>query len=311
MNSGPITKFLFALCASSALLHAQMTIAASDDEKPLAYVPISIAQDHSLALRMPKEENVVFRGVVSFDKAGTGPGGMLYPTAGLGAAGLLIGVLTHGLISESSKNSQKEKIQLEADAVLAPYKDMLSTYKYKDLMVQGLEKTARPQNKRLIENTENAQSGWLVISAPIFSMTQDRRAIVLDNSVGIYAHDSMATPKYQTVIRVVSNPKDESEATDYWGSNQGEKLKQESAALFTKSLDIAMNDAEIDSGKDKPVHKTVRYMEGGQEKMERAQLINESCKRVLIKTLRGGIMSVPVQSDSAAEKCLEVPSNQK
>jgi hypothetical protein len=309
MKLKPIATLLFVMCAATGFMTSPLSVAANDADQAPAYSPINIANDQGLTLRLPKDEIVVYRGVVSFDKAGKGPGMMMYPTAGLGAAGLLVGVITHGLISESSKNSQKEKIQTEANAVLAPYKEVLSTFTYKDLMSQGLEKAARPLNKRVIENSENPQTGWLVISAPIFSMTQDRRAIVLDNVIGIYAHDSMDAPKYQTVIRVISQAKDESEVEEYWSGNQGEKLKAESVALFTQSLDIAIHDAETDPTKNNAAHKTFRYFEGGQEKMERAQLIKEGCKRNLIRTLRGGLISVPAQASAGSEKCMEISSN--
>jgi hypothetical protein len=194
--------------------------------------------------------------------------------------------------------------------VLEPYKDMLATFKYKDLMAQGLEKAVKPLNKRVIENADTVQSEWLIASAPIFFMTQDRRAIVMDNTVAIYAKDAYTAPKYQNTIRVVSHAKEENEATEFWSDQQGEKLKAESIALFTQSLDIAMNEAESETSKNTPAYKTVRYFEGGQEKMERAQMMKEGCKRHVIKTLRGGLMSVPAQANATAEKCTEISSNQ-
>ncbi len=301
----PLWFSLFVAAATSA---GPVAFAANDPDQPVQYAPIRIDNDHGLSLRLPKDENVVYRGVVSFDKAGLGQGAMLYPVPG--AAGLLAAIITHGLISESAKNSQKEKIQLEADKVLEPYKDLLATFKYKDLMAQGLDKAVKPLNKRVIENAATAQSEWLVVSAPIFFMTQDRRAIVMDNTIAIYAKDAYSVPKYQNTIRVVSHAKEESEAAEFWADQQGEKLKAESVVLFTQSLDIAMNEAESDTSKNNPAYKTVRYFEGGQEKMERAQLMKEGCKRNVIKTLRGGLMSVPAQANSAPEKCAEISSNQ-
>jgi hypothetical protein len=42
-------------------------------------------------------------------------------------------------------------------------------------------------------------------------------------------------------------------------------------------------------------HRTVRYRLGGEERMERAQVLSERCDRLLIRNLRGWLMSVPVQ----------------
>jgi hypothetical protein len=51
------------------------------------------------------------------------------------------------------------------------------------------------------------------------------------------------------------------------------------------------------SNNDQPF-RTIRYLEGTAEKMERAQLINEHCGRLLIKTLRGSLMSVPAKASA-------------
>ena len=64
------------------------------------------ATDVSLAVLVEQDSNVVFHGVVSFDKAG-GPGAQfLNPAPNL--AGMVAAVLTHGIIVESSKSAQKK-----------------------------------------------------------------------------------------------------------------------------------------------------------------------------------------------------------
>ncbi len=42
-------------------------------------------------------------------------------------------------------------------------------------------------------------------------------------------------------------------------------------------------------------------MEGGTERIERAQVLHEQCGRLMIKTLRGALMSVPVAPTNQCE----------
>ncbi|MBC7957340.1 MAG: hypothetical protein H7Y33_15890 [Cytophagales bacterium] len=80
-------------------------------------------------------------------------------------------------------------------------------------------------------------------------------------------------------------------------------LRHESALLLAESVDLVL--AELAKGPDATElsQKTIRYPEGGGEKMERAALVGERCDRVLLKTLRGWLMSVPrqVASGTACE----------
>ncbi len=263
-------------------------MAASSDS-----VPVSIPRDATWSLRLPKDDKVTYRGLVSFDDAGVGAGGMVYPAPS--ALGFLAAVFTHGAIVESQKQSQKNKLQEQADKVLAPYDSILKDFSHKELMHRALEKTTTAGNKKLVDSTDKAGTDWSIASIPIFSMTQDRSAIVLENAIALYP-PNVTVPAYQNAVKVVSQPKGGAE-TDFWSANGGSKLKEESAGLLAHSLDIAIVEATNAPGKDS-AQKTFRYLEGSAEKMERAQLISEHCNRVVIKTLRGWLMSVPARPSS-------------
>src|SRR6185436_12077332 len=85
-------------------------------------------------------------------------------------------------------------------------------------------------------------AGWVVESTPVFAMTQDQKAIVMENAVLVYAPGASAA-SYQNLVRVVSQPKPNADPADYWNANQGEKLKDESAILLAHSLDLALREA--------------------------------------------------------------------
>lgn len=131
---------------------------------------------------------------------------------------------------------------------------------------------------------------------PVFSLTQDETALVLDNVISI---SQPGAASYVNTIRIVSAPSQAPNLVQYWSANQGEKLKSLSVGLVADSLQIAMKGANGSFGGETPTYKTVRYLEGKTEKMERAQLLGEQCNRALIKTLRGWLMSVPVERTDA------------
>ncbi|MES2948301.1 MAG: hypothetical protein V4858_07145 [Pseudomonadota bacterium] len=260
------------------------------------------------SVRLPNDGKVSYRGVVGFDQAGTGGGAILYPAPG--AVGLLVAVLTHGAIVESAKNAQKEKMQTDANMVLSSYQDALNSFDSRELMRRAADKASSPARARLLEPTEDPGQDMVIHSVPVFSMTQDQKAIVLDNTIGIQMPGAVATAAYQSTIRVVSAVKEVEDPLTFWTGNNGEKLKDESAQLVAESLGIALQEIAVSAKTESFPYRTVRYREGATEKMERAQVISTRCDRLLIRTLRGQLMSVPTALVSA-QGCVTVASDSK
>lgn len=262
-----------------------------------------LARDSSLSLRLPEIENVLYQGVVSHDGAGTGAGGMLYPAPH--PAVFLVALVAHGVINESTKSSQKTKMQENADKVLLPYQPILAGYSYKELMHHGLAKIPASGGMKLINHSEKSSTDWLVESTPVFSMTQDQSALIVDNLVLVYASGQREAAPYKKVVRVVSQPRTETDLVGYWSADNGKNLKQVSVDLFAASVDIGLNDAINMAKPNNNAYKTFRYLEGKNEKMERGQLVSEHCDRLVIKTLRDAPMSIPVRRDTpgAAAGC--------
>lgn len=271
--------------------------------RPPAVLPGFITNSKWL-LRLPLDEPVVYRGVVGFDGAGANSPSILYPAPNL--VGLLAAVLTHGAIIESTKNDQKSKLQQDADKVLSPYRDILAKFSSRDLLRRALTKTANSANGASIEKSEDSGSVVVVASDPVFSLTQDQKAIVLDNTIDIQLPGTSSVAAYRNVIRIVSMPLNVAEPSSLWLANDGQQLKDESVELVAVSIDIASLDAAIGTSQESLPYRTVRYREGSVEKMERAQILNNRCGRLLIRTLRGMLLSVPasVQDvDGVAGQC--------
>ncbi|MGJ7504985.1 hypothetical protein ACSFBF_31810 [Variovorax sp. ZT5P49] len=245
------------------------------------------------SLQFPGTGPVAFKGVVSFDEAGVGGGGMLYPAPS--AAGLLAAVITHGLINESSKNAQKTKLQQKADEVLVPYKAVLSTYTHAELASQ----VAATGQADVSGGATEAQ--WLVESAPVFALTQDQTALVLENAVRVRKPGSTGPAVYERVIKVVSSPMTESDSVAYWTRDNGARLRQITGELMRESADLAVSMAAKTLPGNVTTQKSFRYFEGKTEKVERAGLVVERCTRRVLLTLREDLISVPFPS--SAETC--------
>lgn len=263
-------------------------------EAASASVPELPSAGTGWTLQLPEDEKVMYKGVLSYDATGPNGSGMLYPAPNAG--GFLAGLITHAIILESMKSRQKTAAQEAADKVLTPFTDVIQNYTYLELMQRAVEKMAPPQTVQLIPYAEKPQNEWLIQSVPVFSLTQDQTALVLDNVISI---SQPGAASYVNTIRIVSAPSQAPNLVQYWSANQGEKLKSLSVGLVADSLQIAMKGANGSFGGETPTYKTVRYLEGKTEKMERAQLLGEQCNRVLIKTLRGWLMSVPVERTDA------------
>ena len=250
------------------------------------------------SLRLPKDDAVVYRGVVNLDSAGSKGAAMMYPAPS--AAGFLVAVITHGVLVEAQKNSQKQAMHEAADKVLAPYRAVIDGFKHRELMLKALEKTGWGGARRLIGAAEPRGADWVVESLPAYSMTQDQRALVLDNSVSVHRPGDAAGAVYQTTVRVVSQPRAEQDPQLFWTGQDGAALKDESTSLLAHSLELALRDADGVTATGQPVFKTVRYREGEAEKMERAQLLGQRCQRQVVRTLRGWLMSIPTEPPSEA-----------
>lgn len=245
-----------------------------------------------LLLKLPKTDRVAFSGELDFQGADVGSGSILYPAPN--AAGLIAALITHGLIVESQKSSQRTEAQKRADRIMEPFSPALENFSYPELAHPWLSGDSPSSPKRLAEDAASQEKGeWLIESAPVFLMAQDHRSLVLDNQVSIRTPGASEEAVQQVRVQIVSPPEESQDPTAAWTTDKGRKLKETCSRLFTESMDIALG-VKADSTADRPF-RTVRYLAGNAEKMERAQVIDKRCGRLLIKNLRGTLMSVPVK----------------
>jgi hypothetical protein len=280
-----------AACLLAAMVPAMRVEAASTIEKAQHD---GTPQTMTWSLRLPEDNMVAFRGAL--DSGGDSVTGWaaapMYPAPNF--AGFIAAIITHGVVVETVRDGQRNKLQENADRVLLPYREVLSSYNHRELMQRGLEKSLVPGGK-LVEHSVSPGAEWLVAATPVFTMTQDQTAIILDNFISMYAPGSGSDPARKNVVRVVSRARD-ADLHGTWIVNNGKELKEESSSLFAESLEIFLSHPESGEAGNQ---RTIRYFEGSAEKMERGQIISERCSRVVFRTLRGWLKSVPARSTTA------------
>lgn len=274
------------------------------------------ALSHPWTLRIAEDGPVPFRGVVSHDAAGLDTAPMMYVAPGI--VGLFAAVATHGAISSGLRDRQKSQLQLEADAVLQPFLPTLGRFTTGELSTAGSLHLAA-KVAEIAAPAEPAGESWTVDTAPVFSMTQDRRALVLDNTVRIFSPGA-PKPMFAKTVRVIATPLTAQAAaivaaaerppasqvasaepgdvvpiaapSHHWLLAEGRHLRDDSIALFVESLDIAVAASRAAANEAAP-QRTIRYLQGGVTRVERGQVLAEHCGRMLFRTLRDGLMSVP------------------
>jgi hypothetical protein len=259
---------------------------------------VVLAAPAPLCLRAPSDAPVSLHGMPNHDKNGGPAGAMLYPAPGL--AGFVGGLMGHAFINGVMRDKETARMYAEADVMLQPYQSTLAGYKHNELVKASLEQLGAGAGKRSAPAGTAAASGeTLVDSMPAFYMTQDQRALVLENAISVLPHGA-ASP-FQQVIRIVSPVQAADTTTAAWFDNHAALLRRVSARMLAQSIDIALADAPADAAT--APFRTVRYPEGGIERMERAQVIREHCGQLVLRTLRGNLMAVPAGENTDVAAC--------
>jgi hypothetical protein len=242
----------------------------------------------------PAGERVAWRGIPADEAAGT-QGAMLYPAPH--ALGLLAAIFTHAAIVQGSREAERKAKQQAADKVLEPYAAVIAEMAPARLLESALGRLE--PTVRMADSAAVADGGWIIEMEPVFALAPDQRTIVLDNAMKLYALGQGNTPLFANIVRVVSAPRPEggSDAT-----MTGEALADESVQMLAHSIEIVVHLA-AQGAQSEGASRTQRYRFGDGEKMERGVPLASACNRVVLRTLRDWLMSVPVQPDGIASAC--------
>ena len=261
------------------------------------HVKSSISKDdiESVFLKVSNDEKARFFGYVNFDGLGNGQGNMGYP--GLGPGVFLASILTHAAISESSKNSEKNKRQNQANTVLVPYRTLISDVDIQSLMNNVIHDLSKGSAHKIYKyETEEGMGRWILTSMPVFYMTQDESHIILRNVVALYNEDDPDSVVYQNMVEVISQPVKEN-PRGFWIGNNGVEFNKATNELLLTSFKLVNKDFRGVLTKIENKDRTFKYLLSGKKIFERGSLLTTDCRRVTIRTLRGWLKSVPMVSD--------------
>lgn len=260
----------------------------------LGLAPWAQAEPVHLLLGNPQGA-VVWRGIPAAESGGQA-GAMSYPAPN--ALGFLAAVLTHAAIAQGTQSAERSERQRKADAVLTPYAMQLASKSSHELVTASL--IAAPELPvQVLGAGESAPQQALVLAVqPVFSLSADQRTLVLDNQMVLYREGDAAHPQFSNVVRIVSDPRPEEDPAVFWGEEGRMRLLEEGEQLFAHSLESVLQA----SGQlaEEPPAKTLRYLFGREERVERARVMAQTCGRMLVRTLRNGLMSVPVKTEGGA-----------
>jgi len=258
----------------------------------------SFQPDSAWSLSLPAGEKVAFHGQVNYDKAGQGPGTMLYPAPGL--AGFIMALATHAAVVNGQMKEQRSDIAADADRILVPFRKTLDSFSNGELAERAFP---AEEGLSLLDSGVRPQSGLLISSAPVFYMTQDQSALIIDNTVSVFRAGS-ELPLYTNTVRVVSRAVEVENEALFWQKDKGLRLREMSAALFRESVKIVREHALAPAAKSAGAQRTFRYLEGKQDALERAEPVDERCGRALVRNLRGWLMSIPLKrAQPAGPEC--------
>lgn len=242
-----------------------------------------------ISLLLSLGASVSWRGVSPEEGAGS-KGGILYPAPNVG--GLLVAVLTHAAIVRGVRSSERDAQQSAADKVLEPHTAVIT-----ELSAERLLDAARLRLPRLA-----AERDVVVQMSPTFSLTSDQRTIVLDNALRVHSPHMPAEVLFENTVRVISAPRDGEDPTAHWTGDEGRLLKEEVAAMLAHSIELSLLGVPA---ADSSPFRTQRYRFGTAQRMERGQAVAGGCGRVVLRTLRGWLMSVPASAPDSSSPCVD------
>src|SRR5258708_22747057 len=100
-------------------------------------------------------------------------------------------------------------------------------------MRRALDGLTTRGDKALIRFAEPAGPGWLIECSPQFFMTQDARALVLQNTIVIHIPEPASPATFKNVVEVVARPRGPV-AQD----SENTRMIQDGALLASASVDL-------------------------------------------------------------------------
>lgn len=293
---------LLATIAAAQVPEAATSPASAPAGQPaqsMANPPAPLAK-RVLLLRPPTEPALLWRGMLATEGGAVGGGQQIgpYPVPGIG--GLLVAILTHAAINEGVKSAEQKRLQAEADKVLEPYQPALAAWPAASLWNAVQAQAPDDLDLRLADIGQGPAEATAVVLLPSFTLSQDESVLIADVALRFEA----AAASVERWVRVVSSPLPTAALRTQGSANEALVLKKTASAMVVHALQVGhlyrtANDPE-------PPARTHRYRRGKAQDMERGQLVHSACDRLVVRTLRGHLLSVP-RAEPESTPCPQSP----
>lgn len=256
----------------------------------------------TLYIKMPWALPVKFSGELdlgNIDSVG-GNGGYV-SDYGLGGAVVAAQLIGQAIGTNSAKNKRYEAAKNEADKILEPYSEQLLKFDHGELW-HGLDKSAFTSPVHAFSDNQDRINATIIEIKPEFILTQNQKALILENNVSVYNESTPDLILYQNRYIIVSDSVDNEVIGNYWSDEEYQPFKSVGLELFNASIQL-VNKTINQSISAKEAQRTHRYLLGEQKQFERGSLVRESCDRLTIKNLHGHIVNAPKLSEDILDSC--------
>lgn len=259
----------------------------------------TLADSALIQINANPDQPVLFMGQLADGADSAAETSMLYP--GNNAGVFLAAVLTHAAVNKSAQNSKEARRQREADQVLAPFQQQISSLDHQTLVKNSLSKLPSDWHEKVtIKGTAASvqDETWIVESAPTFYLSADKRMLKLQHALIARSSTKPDDIAYQNIIEVISAAPeiDNTDLDGYW--QESATLTAISSSLYAHSLQLARQDMAGLLNTDSTPEKTYSYHFGARKMYKRARAALSDCKDATIRTLRGWLVSSPELSSS-------------
>ncbi len=214
----------------------------------------------------------------------------------------VIGIVVSAARGVADGQSQQEAArtrQQQADRTLEPVRAALDRYDAAALWKDTADHLSRARIATTIVAPDAVapRDAWTIdVTPPRFMLASDLGALVVDAVVALRPPGSTAEP-VKTAVRVVSP----AGLGDTWKADDARALKAEAATMLAHAVEQALWHEQRGKAMPEPRQRTHRYPLATDLRAERGWLLREGCARIVVRTLRKALLSVP--RPAAAATC--------
>ncbi|WP_347329945.1 hypothetical protein [Marinimicrobium locisalis] len=273
-------------CVTCSLLGVGCGTVQTDDYAVYRHAPeASTLVQEPVAVVFTNPEGIEFRGVASHDDS-VESANILYSGAG-GAGGVAAQIALHATMVQGAQDRKLEKLREQANQVLQPLSEEVEALQGMDLSTLSVDGKFSVKPRRSDIEVESTH----IETYPIFYVTEDLSSLSVKNVLILRSPgDPQTPPVYQNLVEVVS---DRSIGASTKKELLGKGLEVVLKELYQVSVLVALDDMKDRLQADNQQPETFRHDVGGDLRIERGVTVKESCSNVVVRNLRGWLISLP------------------